>query len=134
MSLVLRFCQVGRLDAAENNWRRGVTLALPTPSLYCIQSITMSTLKAAILVVSTTASKDPSADSSGATLKDVFESDGGGKWVVLEKKIVGDDVLDIQRSITGWTDCEDAVNVIITTGGTGFAVSDNTPEVSEVWL
>lgn len=94
----------------------------------------MSTLKAAILVVSTTASKDPSADSSGATLKDVFESDGGGKWVVLEKKIVGDDVLDIQRSITGWTDREDAVNVIITTGGTGFAVSDNTPEVSEVWL
>lgn len=89
-------------------------------------------LKAAILVVSTTASKDPSADSSGAILKDVFEKEGGGKWDVLETKIVGDDVLDIQRIITGWTDLEDAVNVVITTGGTGFAISDSTPEVSDV--
>ena len=92
----------------------------------------MSTLKAAILVVSTTASKDPSADSSGGILTDVFEKEGGGKWEVVETRIVGDDVLDIQRSITGWTDREETVNVIITTGGTGFAVSDSTPEVSGI--
>ena len=92
----------------------------------------MSTLKAAILVVSTTASKDPSADSSGVILKDVFQQMGGANWEVVETKIVGDDVLDIQRSITGWADREDAVNVIITTGGTGFAVADSTPEVSDM--
>ena len=88
-----------------------------------------STLKAAILVVSTTASKDPSADSSGGILKDVFDKEGAGKWEVVETKIVGDDVLDIQRNITGWTDRENAVNLIISTGGTGFAVHDSTPEV-----
>lgn len=88
-----------------------------------------SILKAAILVVSTTASKDPSADSSGGILKDVFDMEGTGKWEVVEIKIVGDDVLDIQRSITGWTDQENAVNLIISTGGTGFAVHDSTPEV-----
>jgi gephyrin len=88
------------------------------------------TLKAAILVVSTTASKDRSADSSGEILRDVFEKEGGGKWEVVETRIVGDDVLDIQRSITSWADQGEAVNVIITTGGTGFAISDNTPEVS----
>src|SRR3954452_8295202 len=87
-------------------------------------------LRAAILVISTTASKDHSADSSGGILKDVFVNEGGGKWEVVETKIVGDDVLDIQRSITGWTDQERPVNVIITTGGTGFAVHDSTPEVS----
>jgi len=86
------------------------------------------TLKAAILVISTTASKDPSADASGGILKDVFEKEGAGQWEVVETKIVGDDVLEIQRSITGWTDQENHVNVIITTGGTGFAISDNTPE------
>jgi gephyrin len=86
-------------------------------------------LKAVVLVVSTTASKDPSADSSGGILKDVFDQDGGGKWEVTETKIVGDVVLDIQRSIMGWADGEDAVNLIITTGGTGFAVHDSTPEV-----
>ena len=88
-------------------------------------------LKAAILVVSTTASKNPSTDSSSALLKDVFEKEGGGKWEVVETKIVGDDVLHIQRSITEWTDREDAVNVIVTTGGTGFAVHDTTPEVGD---
>jgi molybdopterin biosynthesis enzyme MoaB len=95
----------------------------------CISKMSNQILKAAILVVSTTASKDPSADSSGAILKDVFDQEGGGKWEVTETKIVGDVVLDIQRGIMGWTDGEDAVNLIISTGGTGFAVHDNTPEV-----
>jgi len=90
------------------------------------------TLKAAILVISTTASKDPSADVSGGILKDVFEKEGAGQWEVVETKIVGDDVLEIQRGITSWTDQGNNVNVIITTGGTGFAVSDNTPEVSPI--
>jgi gephyrin len=90
------------------------------------------TLKAAILVISTTASKDPSADSSGGILKDVFDNEGAGKWEVTSTKIVGDDVLDIQRSITSWTDQGNPVNVIITTGGTGFAVLDSTPEVRDI--
>jgi molybdopterin biosynthesis enzyme MoaB len=91
-----------------------------------------SQLRAVILVVSTTASKDASADSSGPVLKDFFAKEGGGKWEVVETKIVSDDVLAIQRAITNWTDAEHAVNAIVTTGGTGFAVHDSTPEVCEV--
>jgi hypothetical protein len=86
-------------------------------------------LRVAILVVSTTASKDPSADLSAAILKDVFDKEGGGKWKVSDVQIVGDEVLDIQRTILAWTDGGNPVNVIITTGGTGFAIHDNTPEV-----
>lgn len=86
-------------------------------------------LRAAILVVSTTASKDPSTDSSGNVLSDVFDNEGAGKWELVDTKIVGDEVLDIQRSITAWTDRDDAVNLIVSTGGTGFAVHDSTPEV-----
>lgn len=84
-------------------------------------------LKAAILIVSTTAAKDASTDSSGPILKSVFEETD--QWVVVETKIVSDNVTDIQRSVMSWTDHENAVNVVITTGGTGFAVSDSTPEV-----
>lgn len=87
------------------------------------------TLKASILIISTTAAKDPSTDSSGKILQDVFEHEGAGKWEVVETKIVGDDLSDIQESVTNWTDGEDPPNVIITTGGTGFAVHDKTPEV-----
>lgn len=86
-------------------------------------------LKAAILVVSTTAAREPSTDASCAVLKEVFEKDGAGQWDVVESKIVGDDVLNIQRSITGWTDQENVINLVITTGGTGFSIHDHTPEV-----
>lgn len=85
-------------------------------------------LKAVILVVSTTAAQDPSADSSRGVLEDVFETDGNGQWDVVETKIVGDVVLDIQRTMMRWTDGSDDINLIISTGGTGFAVHDNTPE------
>lgn len=87
------------------------------------------TLKAAILVVSTTASKDHSTDATGVVLKDVFDQDGGGRWEVVETKIVSDVVLDIQKAVIAWADREDVINVIISTGGTGFAIHDVTPEV-----
>ncbi|KAH0437338.1 molybdenum cofactor biosynthesis protein [Colletotrichum camelliae] len=87
-------------------------------------------LKVAILIVSTTASKDPSTDKSELVLKDVIEQEGGGKWVVTDTKIVPDLVPQIQRQIMLWADVglEDGANLILTTGGTGFAVSDSTPE------
>jgi gephyrin len=86
-------------------------------------------LKAAILIVSTTAAKDPTTDVSGPVLKTVLEEDGGGKWEVSEIKIVSDVVPQIQSQIMLWADIADAVNLVITTGGTGFAQSDSTPEV-----
>ncbi|KAI8161862.1 hypothetical protein K4K54_008171 [Colletotrichum sp. SAR 10_86] len=87
-------------------------------------------LKVAILIVSTTASKDPSTDKSELVLKDVIEQEGGGKWVVTDSKIVPDLVPQIQRQIMLWADVglDDGANLILTTGGTGFAVSDSTPE------
>lgn len=86
-------------------------------------------LTAAILIISTTAAKDPSTDGSASVLRDVLKEDGGGRWQVTGESIVTDDVLQIQNQITQWTDGPDAPNFIITTGGTGFAVADGTPEV-----
>ncbi|KAK3390981.1 hypothetical protein B0H63DRAFT_389691 [Podospora didyma] len=86
-------------------------------------------LRAAILIVSTTAAKDPSTDTADTTLRSVFESDGRGQWDVAESGIVSDVVTHIQRQIVQWADtADDAVNLIVTTGGTGFAVADHTPE------
>lgn len=86
-------------------------------------------LRAAVLIVSTTASKDPATDAAAQTLQSVFEHDGAGRWEVVDTKIVPDSPLDIQRQIMAWADAADNVNLIVTTGGTGFAVSDQTPEV-----
>lgn len=87
-------------------------------------------LRAAILVVSETAARDPSSDTSGKGLRAVFGAEDENKWIVAETKIVGDNVLDIQRAVLHWTDGEDPMNLVVTSGGTGFAVKDVTPEVS----
>jgi gephyrin len=90
------------------------------------------TLKAAILIISTTAVEDPSTDRSGSILQDVFREEGGQwQWEVAETKIVGDVFEDIQQAIKDWTERGDVLNVIVTTGGTGFATTDQTPEVRE---
>ncbi|OIW31807.1 molybdenum cofactor synthesis domain-containing protein [Coniochaeta ligniaria NRRL 30616] len=94
-----------------------------------------SLLRAAVLIVSTTAAKDPSSDAADVALRDVFANHGGGQWSVAETKIVSDSVPQIQRQIMLWTDSvESPVNLIVTTGGTGFAVSDETPEAVSALL
>ena len=85
-------------------------------------------LRAAILIVSETAFNDPSTDKSEDTLRDTFESGSVDKWAVEETQIVPDDVLSIQRTLTQWCDGMDPVNLVVTTGGTGFTAKDITPE------
>lgn len=86
-------------------------------------------LRAAIVVISETASKDPATDKCIPALRDVFQQDGGDRWESTETKIVPDDVLSIQKAITGCTDGADRANLVVTSGGTGFAQKDVTPEV-----
>jgi len=88
-------------------------------------------LKAAILIVSDTASGDPSTDKSAAALKGVFETEGAGKWGTdeISVNIVPDQKQQIQDAILTWTDDRhNYVNLVVTTGGTGFTPKDITPE------
>jgi gephyrin len=91
--------------------------------------MTESKLKAAILIVSDTASKDAATDKCAPVLRDVFDTTGS--WEIVETKIVPDNVAAISEFICSWTDSVDRfANCILTSGGTGFATKDNTPEVS----
>ncbi|OJJ97060.1 hypothetical protein ASPACDRAFT_33349 [Aspergillus aculeatus ATCC 16872] len=87
-----------------------------------------TTLKAAILVVSDTASQEPSTDKVGDALTHVLSTAGPNTWDQPVIKIVPDSVLDIQRAICDWTDGPNWVNLICVSGGTGFATKDITPE------
>lgn len=87
-------------------------------------------LKPAILVISDTASQNPSSDKVADALIATFTTtQGSSSWEHPVTKVVPDNVLDIQRAICDWTDGPESVNLILTSGGTGFAVKDNTPEV-----
>ncbi|KAF1955842.1 hypothetical protein CC80DRAFT_594030 [Byssothecium circinans] len=89
----------------------------------------MSTkLKAAILIVSETASKDPSTDKCIPALQSAFSDLGNDQWEVSATKIIPDSVIEIQKQVRGWTDGEEFMNLIVTSGGTGFAREDVTPE------
>ncbi|KAH1329896.1 hypothetical protein KXX16_002365 [Aspergillus fumigatus] len=85
-------------------------------------------LRAAILVVSDTASQDPFTDKVGDTLTASFTAEGSNSWDPPVIRIVPDNVLDIQRTICNWTDGPNWFNLVLISGGTGFAVKDNTPE------
>ena len=85
-------------------------------------------LKPAILIVSDTASQNPASDKTADALSTSLAA--AGTWGSPVTKIVPNSVLDIQRIICDWTDGPDWFNLILVSGGTGFAVKDNTPEVS----
>ena len=89
-------------------------------------------LKAAILIVSDTASQNPAADTTGNVLNEVFTG-SQSQWEVIETKIVPDNIEHIQHATTQWADRDVPVNLIVTSGGTGFAVRDNTPEVGKLF-
>lgn len=101
----------------------------PHHHVFYIMSTPELKLKAAILVVSETASKDATTDKCIPTLKEVFGNLGNDQWDVSETEIVPDSVLAIQKAIRNWTDRENPINLVISSGGTGFATKDVTPEV-----
>lgn len=79
-------------------------------------------LNIAILTVSDT--RDESNDTSGQALVERVEAAG---HKVAEKAIVKDDVYQLRAIVSKWI-ASDNVHAVISTGGTGFTVRDNTPE------
>ncbi|HXF88014.1 MAG TPA: molybdenum cofactor biosynthesis protein B [Xanthobacteraceae bacterium] len=82
-------------------------------------------LKIAVLTVSDTRSL--ADDKSGATLAERIEKAG---HAVAARAIVTDDVEKIRAQVKTWI-ADPAIDVIITTGGTGFTGRDVTPEAIE---
>ncbi|KAB8236944.1 bifunctional molybdopterin adenylyltransferase MobB/molybdopterin molybdotransferase MoeA family protein [Aspergillus alliaceus] len=84
-------------------------------------------LQPAILIVSDTASQHPSTDKVVDALTPVLLSKESN-WKAPFVNIVPDNISDIEKSICDWTDGQDAVNLVLLSGGTGFTARDNTPE------
>jgi molybdenum cofactor synthesis domain-containing protein len=78
------------------------------------------------IVVTVSDSRTDEDDLSGDVLMELLEGIGAE---VVEKIIVSDDFNNLLQTLYVLTERED-VNLIVTTGGTGFSERDNTPEAT----
>ena len=83
-------------------------------------------LRFGILTVSDRSSRDERPDLSGPVLVEIVQAQG---WDVVETLIVPDDLDVLRDTLTLWADSTD-MDLILTTGGTGFSPRDITPEAT----
>jgi len=84
------------------------------------------TLRIAILTVSDRSARGERPDASGPALADVVTQQG---WTVVKREIIADDFDLLRERLSEWADSGE-VDVLLTTGGTGFAPRDVTPEAT----
>ncbi|KAF9266182.1 hypothetical protein L218DRAFT_922674 [Marasmius fiardii PR-910] len=89
-------------------------------------------IRVAVLTVSDTASSDSNTDKSGPIIKEILDQNPS-KYQSVESTIVPDEVNLIQKVVKGWVN-HGEVDLVLTTGGTGFGVRDRTPEAISVLL
>jgi molybdenum cofactor biosynthesis protein B len=86
------------------------------------EKLSFHPLRIAVLTVSDT--RDEETDKSGALLAERLTRAG---HQLAAKAIVADEIEAIRRQVRGWAD-DPSIDAIISTGGTGFALRDVTPE------
>jgi molybdenum cofactor biosynthesis protein B len=86
------------------------------------ESLPFYPLNMAVLTVSDT--RDETTDKSGKLLVERLTAAG---HKLVEKAIVTDDVAAIRATVESWV-ADPQIEVVLTTGGTGFAPRDVTPE------
>jgi molybdopterin adenylyltransferase len=83
-------------------------------------------IRAVVITVSDGCARGLREDLSGATLVELLRELGAE---VVAKEILPDDPEPLSEKLRTYSDRAD-VNLIVTTGGTGFAPRDNTPEAT----
>ncbi|MBE3039601.1 MAG: MogA/MoaB family molybdenum cofactor biosynthesis protein [Chloroflexi bacterium] len=88
------------------------------------------TLRFGILTSSDRSSRGERPDLSGPALAELVTAQG---WTVSHTAIVPDDLDALRETLSTWADSGE-MDIILTTGGTGFAPRDVTPEATSLVL
>ena len=83
-------------------------------------------LRFAVLTVSDRSARGERPDASGPALIEMIKRQG---WELIRQSVVPDDFNILRELLESWSDRDD-VDVILTTGGTGFSPRDVTPEAT----
>uniref|UniRef100_A0A4W4E938 Gephyrin n=1 Tax=Electrophorus electricus TaxID=8005 RepID=A0A4W4E938_ELEEL len=87
-------------------------------------------IRVGILTVSDSCFRNLAEDRSGMNLKDLVHDPSLLGGIISAYKIVPDEIDEIKETLVDWCD-EKELNLILTTGGTGFAPRDVTPEATK---
>src|SRR5438874_7385829 len=87
-------------------------------------------LRVAVLTISDAGSRGERKDTSGEAIVDWIS---GRKAKLAARELVADETVDIVRTLLDWSD-HDVADLILTTGGTGLAARDVTPEATRAVL
>ena len=88
------------------------------------------TLRIGILTSSDRSSRGERPDLSGPALAELVTAQG---WTVIHTAIVPDELELLRKTLSTWADSGE-IDIILTTGGTGFAPRDITPEATNLVL
>jgi len=83
-------------------------------------------MKVGILTVSDKGARGEREDRSGPAIREMIEAAGGE---IVRTKIVPDEPAEIREALIAWSD--EGLDLVLTTGGTGFAPRDRTPEATK---
>uniref|UniRef100_A0AAY4AIW6 Gephyrin n=1 Tax=Denticeps clupeoides TaxID=299321 RepID=A0AAY4AIW6_9TELE len=86
-------------------------------------------VRVGILTVSDSCFRNLAEDRSGVNLKDLVHDPSLLGGIIAAYKIVPDEIDEIKETLVDWCDDKE-LNLILTTGGTGFAPRDVTPEAT----
>lgn len=81
-------------------------------------------MRIGILTVSDRSARGERPDLSGPAIEEVIVDQG---WIVDRMEIIADELSDVVQVLAAWSDSGD-LDIILTTGGTGFSPRDITPE------
>lgn len=84
-------------------------------------------MRVGILTVSDRAFRQQYEDQSGPVIRRLVEE--RLRWEIAEVATVPDEIEQIEKALVGWVD-DRHLDVVFTTGGTGFAPRDVTPEAT----
>ncbi|XP_062431835.1 gephyrin isoform X7 [Rhea pennata] len=87
-------------------------------------------IRVGVLTVSDSCFRNLAEDRSGINLKDLVQDPSLLGGTISAYKIVPDEIEEIKETLIDWCD-EKELNLILTTGGTGFAPRDVTPEATK---
>ncbi|XP_030200340.1 gephyrin b isoform X2 [Gadus morhua] len=87
-------------------------------------------IRVGVLTVSDSCFRNLAEDRSGINLKDLVHDPSLLGGMIMAYKIVPDELDEIKETLVDWCD-EKELNLILTTGGTGFAPRDVTPEATK---